>query len=135
MQGVDVIVAALAAGATAGMTDSASAAVRDAYTGLKATLRDWLGVRRPDKPDALDVDETEPGVWKSRLEQELLESGAAEDQEVVRAAQRLLELVAVDQGNSVNVTVESSYGAIGTFYAPVTFHQGPPVPPAPPAAP
>ncbi|PTA46623.1 hypothetical protein [Micromonospora sp. RP3T] len=135
MPGVDVIVAALAAGATAGMTESASAAVRDAYAGLKATLRDRLRVRRPDQPDVLEVDETEAGVWKARLGPDLLDSGAAEDQEVVRAAQRLLALVAADRANSVDVTVASNYGAIGAFHAPVTFHQGPPVPPTPPAAP
>ncbi|MFD0521782.1 hypothetical protein [Paractinoplanes durhamensis] len=43
MSTVDVITTALAAGAGAGMTDTASAAVKDAYTGLKDLLKRRLG--------------------------------------------------------------------------------------------
>jgi hypothetical protein len=43
MSGVDLIVAAPAVGASAGPTNSATAAVQDAYQGLKTILRYRLG--------------------------------------------------------------------------------------------
>ncbi|MEU8821641.1 hypothetical protein [Actinoplanes sp. NPDC048796] len=89
----EVIAAALAAGATAGMKDTASAAVKDAYSGLKRVLRPWL---RGDARQALEADETEPDVWEALIGDELDASGAVEDEEVLTVARRLLALVDPD---------------------------------------
>ncbi|MEK8106598.1 hypothetical protein NKG94_17570 [Micromonospora sp. M12] len=62
-----VITAALAAGAGAGLKDTASAAVRDAYAGLKALLKQRFGGREGEAVQALEADETEPGVWQARI--------------------------------------------------------------------
>ncbi|WNM37578.1 hypothetical protein RMN56_20710 [Micromonospora halotolerans] len=89
MSDVELVVAALAAGASAGVTATASTAVQDAYAGLKKLLRPWV---RGEARAALNADEREPLVLQAQLGEELQVSGAAEDDEVVAAAQRLLLL-------------------------------------------
>jgi hypothetical protein len=113
---IGLIVAALTAGASAGLTNTATAAVEDAYTGLKALLRPWV---RGEARAVLDTDETDEGVWQARLAEELEASGAAEDAQVRAAAQLLLGL--------------ADPAKAATYNAPVTINHGGPVPPAPPA--
>ena len=149
MTGVEVILAALAAGSTAGLTEAVSTAVRDAYTGLRDALRRRLR-GRDDALRVLDVDGAEPQAWPAGLGAHLVESGAASDADIVAAAQRLLAAVdpagtaagkyRVDASHAgsvhvgdTSIEIGSNYGAAGTFHAPVTF-QGPPVPPARPEA-
>jgi hypothetical protein len=128
---VELIVAALAAGATAGVTNTATTAVQDAYTGLKRLLRPWL---RGDARTALEADETEPKVWKTRIGGELRESGAVNDGEVRAAAQRLLALADPATAKAFNINAGTVNGAAGQFNAPVSFDQRTQLPPAPPAA-
>ncbi len=92
MTGVELIAAALAAGATAGVTGAASAAVQDTYAGLRDMLRRRL-LSRHQAEHALDADETQPGVWQARLGRDLTEAGADRDEEVLAAAFTLLSLV------------------------------------------
>jgi hypothetical protein len=92
MTGVELIVAALAAGATAGLTTTTSSAIGDAYAGLKHLLSRRLTGRRTAE-EALDARETEPGVWHARLGADLASSGAATDEEILTAAQHLLALI------------------------------------------
>jgi hypothetical protein len=87
-----MIAAALAAGGTAGVTNTASAAVQDAYTGLRAALRRRLS-GRDQAEQALEAQETAPDVWQARLGADLADSGADRDDAVLAAAQRLLTLV------------------------------------------
>ncbi|MFC4149862.1 hypothetical protein ACFO0M_26730 [Micromonospora mangrovi] len=91
MSAVEVITVALAAGAGAGVKDTASAAVRDAYGELKTLLRRHLGDAAAAR--ALDADETDAGVWRIRLGEPLTDVGADRDEQVLRAARRLLDLV------------------------------------------
>ncbi|GID98014.1 hypothetical protein ACFQFC_15800 [Amorphoplanes digitatis] len=133
MSGVELIVAALAAGASAGMTNTATAAVQDAYTGLKKLLGRWVAGRE-QAPQVLEADETDPDVWQARLGEELTSSGAAADEQVLAAAMRLLALADPQKAKTINIKVDQNYGAVGEFSGPVTFNQGQPVPPAPPAA-
>ncbi|MEU7802513.1 hypothetical protein AB0B10_24955 [Micromonospora arborensis] len=133
MSGLELIVAALAAGASAGVTNTATAAVQDAYAGLKKALRGRLG----DSTDAwqvLESDETQPDVWRARLGDQLITSGAFENADILAAARRLLTAADPPAAKAFNITVETNHGAVGEFQAPVTFHQGPTVPPTPPAA-
>jgi hypothetical protein len=83
---------------------------------------------------ALDADESEAGVWEARIGADLADSGALDDEAVLAAAGRLLALAAPAAAKQFHINVDTNYGAVGEFSAPVTFHQGPPVPPAPPAA-
>ncbi|AEV87862.1 hypothetical protein ACWT_6849 [Actinoplanes sp. SE50] len=90
MSNLELIVGALAAGASAGVKDTASAVVRDAYAGFKAMLKPWV---RGEARAALDADETDPQVWQARLGQELTVSGAVDDEQILAAAAALLEAV------------------------------------------
>lgn len=90
MDPITLIVTALAAGATVGLKDSASSAVRDAYAGLKALVNDKLRGR----PDADVVPyEDAPERWRARLEAELRQSGAGRDPDLAQAAQALMRLL------------------------------------------
>lgn len=132
MTGVELIAAALAAGAGAGVTDTASTAIRDAYTQLKALLAGRLGGRDQARRE-LDAEETEPGVWQARLGAALVDSGAADDERIGAAALGLLKLVDPDGAHAGHYNVTTNYGAVGRFEAPVTFNYGqlsvPPVQP------
>ncbi|MGW4123056.1 hypothetical protein [Nocardia sp. NPDC004711] len=83
------VVAAIAAGAAAGVKDTAVQVVKDAYAGLKSLLSrkyqnvDVSGVER--KPDS----ETK----KASLAEDLEDAGAAGDAELAAAAAALLEAV------------------------------------------
>ncbi|REG00406.1 hypothetical protein DFJ67_6459 [Asanoa ferruginea] len=81
MSGVELVAAALAAGASAGLTDTVSTAVKDAYSALREAVARRMG--------SLDAVETAPGVWST---DELAASGVADDAAVLAAAERLLRL-------------------------------------------
>jgi hypothetical protein len=149
---VEVIVAALAAGAGAGSSDAAKAAVMDVYAGLRDALRRRLAGRR-DAERALEADETDPEVWQARLGHDLTDSGADRDEHVLAAARHLLRLVDPDgtqvrkyivdlrgarepQVGDGSVRIGTNHGpAAGTMTGPVTVTYGQlPVPPAQPEA-
>jgi hypothetical protein len=90
LSNVELIMTALATGAAAGLTDTATDAVKDGYAALKRSLRPWV---RGDARQALDTDVIDGEV----LEAELIDSGADTDDEVLAAAQRLL--AAADPAN------------------------------------
>ncbi|MET9437573.1 hypothetical protein [Streptomyces sp. NPDC006551] len=90
MTEVDIVVAALAAGASAGLMETASAAVRDAYGALREAVRRRLSARGEE---VLDAEQVEPGVWETRLREELIASGADRDQELLAAAENFRALV------------------------------------------
>ena len=86
------IVAALTAGAGAGLKDTASHAVKDAYGVLRELVRKRLG-GRPVAQTVLVEHEKAPDVWQAPLSTELVAVGADSDRKILAAAQRLLELV------------------------------------------
>jgi hypothetical protein len=152
--GVELIVVALAAGVGEGVKDTAKAAVVDAYAALKGLLGRRLA-QRPDAQAALEAAVDDPATWHAQLGDDLTVSGADRDQEVLAAAQRLLEAadpagarvgkyqVTVNDGQDVQigdatVHVDTNYGATAsTMTAPVSinYHGQPPIPPSSPAAP
>lgn len=111
MDPITLILTALAAGAALGVKDAASAAVLDAYNGLKALVRRRLA-GRPDGEVVLKRYGTAPKTWHDPLAEELTAADAASDTELVAAAKALLRLV--DAGGSragtYNVTVNDSQG-------------------------
>lgn len=92
MEPVTLIVTALAAGAAAGMKDTASAAVKDACRSLKALVARRLAGRR-DAELVLARHEEAPQAWEGPLAAELTAVGAAEDANLVAAAQAVMSLV------------------------------------------
>ena len=89
---MELITAALAAGAAAGVTGTANTAVVDAYSGLKRLVARRLS-GHDHAGQYLDAGEAEPGAWQARLGVDLSMSGAAGDEEILAAARALLELV------------------------------------------
>ncbi|MER7459129.1 hypothetical protein [Micromonospora sp. NPDC126480] len=133
MDEINVIVAALAAGATAGVSGTATEAVKDSYQLLKASLRRRF-TGRNTALEQLTTDETEPGVWQARIGRDLYDTGAVADPQVLAAARELLTLADPARAAQLNITVDTVNGAVGSFHAPVTFDQRTQLPPAPPAA-
>jgi hypothetical protein len=89
MSEVELITAALAAGASAGAGSAATAAVQDAYSALKGLLRRWFD-GRPQAEEALAAEITEVDALRRLLGDDLVQSGAARDVAVLDAALRLL---------------------------------------------
>jgi len=90
MDPISLIIAALAAGAMAGVRDTAGQAVKDAYTGLKALVRRRFAGNR-EAETALAQSERQPESDQPQLAQHLQALGAADDEELIRAAQALLK--------------------------------------------
>lgn len=153
MTGVEMIVAALAAGAGAGVKDTAKAAVADAYTAWKGLRRRRL-TGREQAQQALDAVETGPNAWRAQLGEDLTASGADRDAEILATARRLLTAadpdgvragkyqVEVSGGQDVqigdgSVHVDTNYGATASqMTGPVTINYGQRRSPRfPPAAP
>jgi hypothetical protein len=89
---VMLIVAALAAGASAGLGDAASQAIKDAYAGLKGLIkRRFAGNAKAE--ETLADHEADPETYAKPMEKQLVASGAAEDRSVIEAAQRLMALL------------------------------------------
>src|SRR5689334_9314896 len=91
MDPITLIVTALAAGAAAGMTDTAASAVKDAYAGLKALV----GKRLADRPGAelvLARHAEAPPTWEGPLAAKLSAAGANTDPGLIQAAQALMRL-------------------------------------------
>jgi hypothetical protein len=108
MDPITLIVTALAAGAGQGITDSASAAVKDAYARLKARVKVKLG-GGPDAELLLDKHEQAPETWQASLMAKLAGSGAGSDRELIAAAQALLDLARKTAG-AVKYAVDARGG-------------------------
>ena len=121
MDPVSLIVAALAAGASAALRDTAASAVKDAYAGLKSLLKRKLG-DRPLAQDVIDKHEESPDVWEKPLEDELGKAGVADDEEIVKAAQALLAQVDPDGAarGKYNVTISGGKGIVVGDHATVS---------------
>jgi hypothetical protein len=111
MEPVTLILTALAAGAGLGLKGAASSAVTDAYNGLKALVRRKLAARS-DGELVLARHEQAPQTWEGPLAEELTAAGAAEDQDLVTAAQELMALVdtAGSAAGKYQVVVHGSEG-------------------------
>jgi hypothetical protein len=94
MEPISLIVAALSAGAAAGVTNTVTSVVNDAYAGLKALVRQRLTGRQAGEV-ALEHYETNPDAWGPILAAELADADAA-DCELLTAAQHLMALLDPD---------------------------------------
>jgi hypothetical protein len=106
---VDPVTAAIVAGAAAGLTSTASQAVRDAYESIKALL-----VARFPRIDVRPVEELPSSPAKqASLAEDLARFGADRDAEVVRLAEALVVAIvreAPQAAASVGVDLERVKG-------------------------
>ena len=132
MDPITLIVTALTAGAAQGITDTASAMVKDAYARLKALVKKRLA----DEPSAelmLAKHERSPETWQAPLMAELAEAGADRDRDLIAAAKALLDLVGEAGGGKYSVDVRGARGVqVGdhnrqdnVFSAPDSLHRPP----------
>jgi hypothetical protein len=121
MDPISLIIAALAAGAISGVKDTASQAVNDAYTGLKALLRRrFTGNQQAE--DALEQAERQPGSDQAILAEHLRAAGADGDEELIKAARALLEQAdpAGARAGKYNVRITGGKGIVVGDAANVT---------------
>ncbi|MDX8141232.1 hypothetical protein SK854_03855 [Lentzea sp. BCCO 10_0061] len=117
LESVDLVVAALVAGAAAGTGEVATAAVRDAYEGLKSLTRKALGHSPADADEeeraGLEMELAAPEAHRAELKQALSSSEVEVDAELVTAAQRVLTLVDPEgaaAGKYANMVVQDNKG-------------------------
>jgi hypothetical protein len=89
MDPVTMIVSAIAMGAATGLTDTASAAVTDAYAALKGLLTG----RYPDVDVAAVENKPESTPKRESLAEDLADARAEHDAELVEAARQLIAAV------------------------------------------
>jgi len=99
MDPISMIVSALTAGAVAALQETAGTAINDAYQGLISLVKKKFG-KDTKAVTALEGHAEDPDTWQKPLEKSIQESGAAEDKDVLEAAQKLLELVQSTQSSS-----------------------------------
>ncbi|MDQ7802659.1 hypothetical protein Q5425_02875 [Amycolatopsis sp. A133] len=104
VEAVELVVTALTAGAAAGMKDTATAAVRDGYVGLQTAVRRLLS--RGDQADVSLLES--PGEHRDELVTALTAAGAADDEDVLVAAQTLL--AQVGQAEKYDVRIRDCQG-------------------------
>jgi len=106
--------AALAAGAAAGTTDAAAAAVRDAYNALLAAVRRRFGresnATEPGTAELLDAYEADPDGSRDRLVAALTAAGAGQDDELVAAARWVVVLAGQAAAGGSPVDLRRSKG-------------------------
>ena len=92
MDPVTLIISALTAGATGALQETAGTAIRYAHQGFTNLLRQKF--QKDAKATlALESHTEDPQTWQKPLEKSIKETGAAQDEEIVAAAQKLLELI------------------------------------------
>jgi len=112
---VTLIVAALAAGASAGaieaLKDDAKEKAKALYEKLRGLARKRVS-GRPDGEIALERYESAPQKWRAMLTDELTAAGAADDADLRAAATELMKLVdeAGTRAGKYNVTITNSQG-------------------------
>lgn len=113
LEAVELVVTALTAGAAAGIKDTASGAVKDAYAALLKVLRKRLGRDgRRDQASVVDEHAADPVGRREDLMAALVTAGVGEDEDVVAAAEELLAWVdpAGTQAGKYTVEVRDSQG-------------------------
>jgi hypothetical protein len=105
MDPISIIVAALAAGAAAGVKPAAEQAIKDAYQGIKGLIK--------RKYARVNIEVLEGGpasdARKAVVREDLEQTGAGQDEEVLRQAQVVLEAIrkyAPEAARAVGVTIE-----------------------------
>jgi hypothetical protein len=105
MDPISIIIAALAAGATAGLKPAAEQAIKDAYEGIKALIKRKYARVNVEVFEGKSPSDSRKAVLREDLEQ----TDAGQDEEVLRQAQAVLEAIrkyAPEAARAVGVTIE-----------------------------
>lgn len=108
------IVAALTAGAVAGVTDASKKAIADAYDALKGLLKKKFG-HESEVVKSVERLETRPDSTSRQgtLAEEVADAKAAHDPEILQAAQTLLDQVKEQPGGGQHIqNVIGNYNAV-----------------------
>lgn len=103
------IIAALAAGAISGLTETGKAGITDAYQALKGLLTKKFGAKS-QVVQAVDHLEAKPGSTSRQggLQEEIVAVKAEQDSEVLAAAKHLLTLVQPQQAGLGKFTIQNN---------------------------
>ncbi|MCW2933561.1 MAG: hypothetical protein JWM19_4523 [Actinomycetia bacterium] len=111
MDPVTLVVTALAAGAASALQDDAKGAVKTALARLRGLVRKRF--KDPANGEyVLAKHASAPEIWQPALQQELAESGAGNDPDLIAAAQELMKLLDAPgaQAGKYVVAVHDSQG-------------------------
>lgn len=107
MDPITVIVTALIAGAAAGGSDAAAAAVRDAYAAIRNRLSQ--AGRDAETTAAIEANEAAPGENVAAIEAAVTRTGLGSDQEAGAAASRLLANLSSDRIEQAKSLIDLSH--------------------------
>ncbi len=110
---ITAVIAAVNAGVVTGVTKLGENVIVDAYQALKRVLKEKLGAENDavKAVDALEAKPDSPGR-KETLKEEIKASRADQNQEILRAAQTLLDLLQAQPGGATYIQ-----NAIGSYIA------------------
>lgn len=111
MDPVLLIVAAMAAGATAGVTDTVSLAFKDGYAALKELVTAKFA-GSPRAVQTLADYEADPDVYEKPLAKQLQETGADQDSDI-RAAAEMVLITADQTGVKTKYQIMVTGGKVG----------------------
>ena len=124
-----LIVTALTAGATGALQETAGTAIKYAHQAFTNLLRRKFQ-KDPKATLALESHTEDPQTWQKPLEKSIKETGAAQDEEILAAAQKLLELIQSQKPSAkYNVEIKGNVqGFVQGDHAAVTmnFEESPP---------
>ncbi len=107
MDPLSLIEGALVAGAAASTQETASQAVKDAYSGLK-TLLSHLLAGKPKAQTILDEHEGDPVTYEKPLRKVLAEAHVEQNADAFEAAQRVMALVQPQQIGVGKYTIQNT---------------------------
>ncbi|GAB4499962.1 MAG: hypothetical protein OHK0052_15730 [Anaerolineales bacterium] len=118
------ILAALTAGAVAGLTDATKQVIVDAYNALKAKIQQKFG-KDSDLADSVAKFESKPDSdgRKATLQEEVKAANAAQDPELLALAQSLRDILA-QQGLNPSVEINTASGAVAIGQEAVALGEG-----------
>jgi hypothetical protein len=126
MDPVTLILTALTAGAAASVKDTASAAIKDSYTGLKALIqRKFEG--KPKAQAALIDYEEDPETYEKPLKKALIEIQLDQERDILEAAQNVMNFVQPQQAAMGKFAIQNTGNVQGQVIgdnANVTQHFG-----------
>jgi hypothetical protein len=115
MDPITLIVTALVAGAASGaldeVKDGAKAGVKAAYAKLRGLAQRRVAGNQSAEGALAEI-EADPETWRAPLAAKLIQLGAADDTDLVAAAEAFMDLIdeAGAKGGKYNVTVKDSKG-------------------------
>ena len=111
MSDLNLILTALAAGASTGLQQTAGTAITDAYNGLKTLLQRKVA-GTPNAELTLTEYERDPETWKAPLTKTLEHIHLDQDADVINAAKHFLTLVHNQQAISGDAIIQNYYGNV-----------------------